>query len=121
MGLDEGLDRVVVVHWLRVVRSLAAVYSVAPPANIEEYVHRAGRAGRIGNSVRGGLITTLTDPALVTGPPPPPLKSSVVRVLRLRPTRFWVAALQSQTGPEQRESVVCTFATFSLSACFGDG
>ncbi|DBA85379.1 TPA: hypothetical protein ACH3X2_006058 [Trebouxia sp. C0005] len=47
----RGLDLPAVSH----------VYNLGPPENPTEYLHRAGRAGRIGSPV-GGVITTLVTP-----------------------------------------------------------
>jgi hypothetical protein len=41
-----------------------AVYSLAPPANVAEYVHRAGRTGRIGNQSTSSTVTTFASPEL---------------------------------------------------------
>lgn len=45
---SRGLDLPAVSH----------VYSLAPPADAAEYLHRAGRTGRIGSTL-GGIVTTL--------------------------------------------------------------
>ena len=37
------------------------IYNMSPPSNAADYLHRAGRAGRIGSSVPG-VITTLVSP-----------------------------------------------------------
>jgi superfamily II DNA/RNA helicase len=37
------------------------VYNLGPPADSKEYLHRAGRAGRIG-STTGGLVTSIVTP-----------------------------------------------------------
>jgi hypothetical protein len=46
------------------VQGVTHVYSLAPPANIAEYVHRAGRTGRIGNAAASSTVTTFASPAL---------------------------------------------------------
>jgi superfamily II DNA/RNA helicase len=45
---SRGLDLPAVSH----------VYNLGPPADAREYLHRAGRAGRIG-STTGGLVTSI--------------------------------------------------------------
>lgn len=45
---SRGLDLPAVSH----------VYNLGPPADAKEYLHRAGRAGRIG-STTGGLVTSI--------------------------------------------------------------
>ena len=47
----RGLDLPAVSH----------VYNISPPVDAADYLHRAGRAGRIGSPVRG-LITTMVTP-----------------------------------------------------------
>ena len=47
-GASRGLDLPAVSH----------VYNLAIPEDLREYVHRGGRAGRIG-SMTGGVVTTL--------------------------------------------------------------
>jgi superfamily II DNA/RNA helicase len=48
---SRGLDLPAVSH----------VYNLGPPADAKEYLHRAGRAGRIG-STTGGLVTSIVTP-----------------------------------------------------------
>ncbi|KAI8466641.1 MAG: P-loop containing nucleoside triphosphate hydrolase protein [Monoraphidium minutum] len=48
---SRGLDLPAVSH----------VYNLGPPAGAKDYLHRAGRAGRIG-STTGGLVTTIVAP-----------------------------------------------------------
>lgn len=38
------------------------MYNLGPPNDAREYLHRAGRAGRIG-STTGGLVTSIVTPA----------------------------------------------------------
>ena len=52
----RGLDLPAVSH----------VYNISPPVNAADYLHRAGRAGRIGSPVRG-LVTTMAAPEEVAG------------------------------------------------------
>lgn len=40
---------------------MSHVYNLGPPADSKEYLHRAGRAGRIG-STTGGLVTSIVTP-----------------------------------------------------------
>jgi superfamily II DNA/RNA helicase len=54
-GASRGLDLPAVSH----------VYNLAVPEDSREYVHRAGRAGRIG-SMTGGVVTTLVTSEEVT-------------------------------------------------------
>ena len=46
--------------------SVSHVYNVGAPKSATEYVHRAGRAGRVGAGV-SGQITTIVTPAEVEG------------------------------------------------------
>lgn len=48
---SRGLDLPAVSH----------VYNLGPPTDSKEYLHRAGRAGRIG-STTGGLVTSIVTP-----------------------------------------------------------
>ena len=49
-GVERGLD----------MPDVAAVYCTTPPASATSYLHRAGRAGRVGSTVPGGArVTTL--------------------------------------------------------------
>lgn len=51
----RGLDLPAVSH----------VYNISPPESAEEYLHRAGRAGRIGSSVNGVITTVVTAEEMV--------------------------------------------------------